>query len=227
MILQELYEGRFNELDIAYQDWLGKLSPSQFKDAYGMDKKTWEIRNRDWINKREAHQRPQPVGDEHLFKENADLNTAQSLGQDLEELYRTLWDAREGPENSRYELKLKKEINIIKNQLERIGYEYDVSTKRVRPTRKVAEDSQQDRNARIVAGELNDAIKQRNKELAQRKFQELEKMGYYFDNQGKLRAMGMYEGLRDPKDNPCWKGYKPVGTKKKNGRTVPNCVPKE
>lgn len=35
------------------------------------------------------------------------------------------------------------------------------------------------------------------------------------------------EGLKDPKDNPCWKGYKPVGTKQKNGRTVPNCVPKE
>lgn len=35
------------------------------------------------------------------------------------------------------------------------------------------------------------------------------------------------ENLRDPKDNPCWKGYKPVGTKKKNGKTVPNCVPKE
>ena len=33
--------------------------------------------------------------------------------------------------------------------------------------------------------------------------------------------------LRNPKDNPCWKGYKPVGTKKKNGKTVPNCVPKE
>lgn len=33
------------------------------------------------------------------------------------------------------------------------------------------------------------------------------------------------EGLRDAKDNPCWKGYKPVGTKKKAGRTVPNCVP--
>ena len=30
------------------------------------------------------------------------------------------------------------------------------------------------------------------------------------------------EGLRDPKDNPCWKGYHPVGTKKKGGRTVPN-----
>ena len=33
------------------------------------------------------------------------------------------------------------------------------------------------------------------------------------------------EDLRDPEDNPCWKGYHPVGTKKKNGRTVPNCVP--
>lgn len=35
----------------------------------------------------------------------------------------------------------------------------------------------------------------------------------------------MSEGLRDPKDNPCWDGYAPVGTKKKNGKTVPNCVP--
>jgi len=25
--------------------------------------------------------------------------------------------------------------------------------------------------------------------------------------------------------NPCWTGYKPVGTKEKNGKTVPNCVP--
>jgi hypothetical protein len=28
------------------------------------------------------------------------------------------------------------------------------------------------------------------------------------------------------KKNPCWKGYMMVGTKKKAGRTVPNCVPK-
>jgi hypothetical protein len=32
------------------------------------------------------------------------------------------------------------------------------------------------------------------------------------------------ESLRT--ENPCWKGYHPVGTKKKNGKTVPNCVPK-
>ena len=27
-------------------------------------------------------------------------------------------------------------------------------------------------------------------------------------------------------DDPCWKNYKMVGTKKQNGREVPNCVPK-
>ena len=42
---------------------------------------------------------------------------------------------------------------------------------------------------------------------------------------GALAGGLQYEGLRDPKDNPCWKGYHPVGTKKKNGKTVPNCVP--
>lgn len=27
--------------------------------------------------------------------------------------------------------------------------------------------------------------------------------------------------------NPCWKGYEMIGTKNKNGKKVPNCVPKE
>lgn len=27
------------------------------------------------------------------------------------------------------------------------------------------------------------------------------------------------------KDDPCWKSYKQVGMKKKNGKEVPNCVP--
>ena len=29
------------------------------------------------------------------------------------------------------------------------------------------------------------------------------------------------------RSDACWKGYTAVGTKKKNGRTVPNCVPEE
>ena len=29
------------------------------------------------------------------------------------------------------------------------------------------------------------------------------------------------------KKGPCWKGYKQVGTKIKNGKMVPNCVPEK
>lgn len=29
------------------------------------------------------------------------------------------------------------------------------------------------------------------------------------------------------KKDPCWDGYEQVGTKKKSGKTVPNCVPKK
>ena len=27
------------------------------------------------------------------------------------------------------------------------------------------------------------------------------------------------------KDDPCWKGYEKAGTKTKNGKKVPNCIP--
>lgn len=40
-----------------------------------------------------------------------------------------------------------------------------------------------------------------------------------------LAKVNATESLKDPEDNPCWKGFKPVGTKKKAGKTVPNCVP--
>ena len=33
-----------------------------------------------------------------------------------------------------------------------------------------------------------------------------------------------YADFIKEKANPCWKGYKQIGTKKKNGRIVPNCV---
>jgi hypothetical protein len=29
------------------------------------------------------------------------------------------------------------------------------------------------------------------------------------------------------KKSPCWSGYEMVGMKKKNGKKVPNCVPKK
>jgi hypothetical protein len=39
--------------------------------------------------------------------------------------------------------------------------------------------------------------------------------------------MKTYKELVSEIDEACWKNYKMVGTKKKDGKTVPNCVPKE
>ena len=55
---------------------------------------------------------------------------------------------------------------------------------------------------------------------------ELARQGMSDEDIAERLGFDINEGLKDPKDNPCWKGYKPVGTKKKNGKTVPNCVPK-
>ena len=42
-------------------------------------------------------------------------------------------------------------------------------------------------------------------------------------NAHRLTKSQQNEGLEDA----CWKGYEAIGTKQKNGKTVPNCVPKE
>jgi hypothetical protein len=56
---------------------------------------------------------------------------------------------------------------------------------------------------------------------------ELARQGMSDEDIAERLGFDINEGLKDPKDNPCWKNYKPVGTKKKGGRTVPNCVPKK
>ena len=44
----------------------------------------------------------------------------------------------------------------------------------------------------------------------------------------KMKKSGPFK-MKSPlkKKGPCWKGYEMIGTKKKGGRTVPNCVPKK
>jgi hypothetical protein len=57
----------------------------------------------------------------------------------------------------------------------------------------IAEESQDDRNARIIAGEIEDAMNQGKEEVAKQKIKELIRVGYTLDKQGKLQRMGMYE----------------------------------
>jgi hypothetical protein len=41
-----------------------------------------------------------------------------------------------------------------------------------------------------------------------------------------MRIIKTFESFKSiVEKNPCWKGYKQVGTKMKNGKEVPNCVP--
>lgn len=45
---------------------------------------------------------------------------------------------------------------------------------------------------------------------------------YDFD---RLLGLGYTEKATGDLKDACWKGYTAIGTKKKGGRTVPNCVP--
>lgn len=36
-----------------------------------------------------------------------------------------------------------------------------------------------------------------------------------------------FKQFLDESSDPCWKGYRQLGTKKKNGKEVPNCIPEE
>jgi hypothetical protein len=57
----------------------------------------------------------------------------------------------------------------------------------------VTEENQDDRNARIIAGEIEDAMSQGNEQLVKQKIKELIRVGYNLDKDGKLQRMGMYE----------------------------------
>lgn len=43
---------------------------------------------------------------------------------------------------------------------------------------------------------------------------------------GKVRKRSDNILAQETDDDPCWKNYRQLGTKKKKGKTVPNCVPK-
>lgn len=79
------------------------------------------------------------------------------------------------------------------------------------------------RDKRYAKGNVTGAVKAMNKlnpGLAQHPAvkKELQKQNEdVMGEEGKLKG-----GAKDP----CWKGYEMVGTKKKNGQEVPNCVPK-
>jgi hypothetical protein len=57
------------------------------------------------------------------------------------------------------------------------------------------------------------------------KIERLEKILANLKQQRELAEADKTPGKIDSSEDPCWKGYHMVGTKNKNGRQVPNCVP--
>lgn len=62
-----------------------------------------------------------------------------------------------------------------------------------------------------------------NKALRRWNCESIEDMRNLIEHAEQVIAEEKKKTLRN--SNPCWTGYHPVGTKKKNGKTVPNCVP--
>ena len=73
----------------------------------------------------------------------------------------------------------------------------------------MAEESQDDRNARIIAGEIEDAMAQGKEEVVKQKIKQLIDVGYTLDKNGKLQRMGMYEdqALQEEQD-ACYRKVK-------------------
>jgi hypothetical protein len=73
----------------------------------------------------------------------------------------------------------------------------------------ITEESQDDRNARIIAGEIEDAMSQGKEELAKQKIKELIRVGYTLDKDGRLQRMGMYEEAElQEKQDACYRKVK-------------------
>jgi hypothetical protein len=236
MILNELFESHMSELDIEYQDYK-KMEPLAFYSRYKMTPDEWASKNWSLIKSSETvHEGAM----KDLYTELADKY--RELAPKIEKykdsyLAGELYDALE--EIAARHGAMKEFRSMLDGARSRAHMDYDTNPGGFQnwfwylpfaDEQDIAEGSQRFNKPEPFWVCVNGKKWKRFETYQQARnvHDKLEK---------KLRAEGsdkkvslladLEEGLRDPKDNPCWKGYKPVGTKNKNGRTVPNCVPKE
>ena len=63
------------------------------------------------------------------------------------------------------------------------------------------------------------------KDIAMKMLTKFDTEGVKYDKDSFLKLCGVTEAQNEICED-CWKGYTAVGVKEKNGKTVPNCVPK-
>jgi hypothetical protein len=228
MILHDLFEGKMSELDIEYQDLLNRrgkhgMSDDEFQDAYGMSRTEWAKKNKEWTWQKERR----PVApDAHLFHEGAmkDLHTEladkySELAPKIEKykdsyLAGQLYDALEAiAVEHGAELEFKRMLAGARN---RAHMDYDTNPGGFQNwfwylpfADELTEDTQEDRNARIIAGEIEDAMSTGDSAVAKKKIQELFQLGYTLDKHGNLERLGMYEAAElQEKQDACYRKVK-------------------
>jgi hypothetical protein len=209
MILQDLFESNMNRVLDAIEDLrtLGDtdLAIEEFTKSYGMPPVRW-VRSYYPIIKPVIKQYPflkkyLKAPDAHLFHEtdleetfvrpeNAREQQAQLLARTYAELY---WGNRSITERARTAREIFRALETgeldmatLKMEIRALEREHDLDET-------TDQERQADRNARIIAGEIEDAAAQGNDELVKQKIKQLIQIGYTLNKQGQLQRMGMYE----------------------------------
>jgi hypothetical protein len=134
-------------------------------------------------------------------------------------------------------------IDMAKKQLDALGVKYEMSkTDKVRPFKVIYRptnkpDRWYDEFEDIIhLFNLGSAVKQSMNEASKEEETEFhKKLDKLVHNTFGKRKNELEEALvkkviskiREAKSTPCWKGYEQKGMKEKNGKQVPNCVPKK
>jgi hypothetical protein len=197
MILNDLFESRMSELDIEYQDYKN-LEPVAFYSRYKMSKDQWASKHWSLI-KGDQTMHEGAVKDLHteLADKYRELSPSIEKYKDSY-LAGQLYDALEAIAIEHdAELEFKRMMTGARN---RAHMDYDTNPGGFQNwfwylpfADDITEESQDDRNARIIAGEIEDAMTQGKEEVAKQKIKELIRVGYTLDKDGQLQRMGMYE----------------------------------
>jgi hypothetical protein len=105
-----------------------------------------------------------------------------------------------------------------------------------------ASDERDKKHSQMPTGDLKGAVDRLEKHLNKEEVQKADVPAYLRKQRGdkpltvsdvkaprkdSISAAATLQKMKNEDADPCWKGYKMVGMKNKNGRKVPNCVPGE
>jgi hypothetical protein len=134
-------------------------------------------------------------------------------------------------------------IDMAKEQLDALGVKYEMSkTDKVRPFKAIYKptnkpDDFYDKFNKIIdefnlKGFVKSSMNEASKDEETEFHKKLDKLVHntFGKRKGELEealVKKVISKIREAKSTPCWKGYEQKGMKEKNGKQVPNCVPKK